>query len=67
MENLRAINRSGELNIDETQTLKYLLQEQAGKTIRSSGKLFVLLIVKFAFHKNKYFEQASRTKLHVGS
>jgi hypothetical protein len=56
-----AINRSGALSIDETKTLKCLLQEQAGTTIRSSGKLFLLLTVKFAFYKNKYFEQANRT------
>jgi hypothetical protein len=63
-----AINRSGEFSIDETQTLKFFLQEQAGKSIRSSGKLFLLLIVTFAFHKNKkYFDQVNRTKLHVGS
>jgi hypothetical protein len=46
-----AIIRSGEFGIDETQTLKCFLQEQAGKTIRSSGKLFMLLIVKFTFLK----------------
>jgi hypothetical protein len=63
-----AINRSGELSIEETQTLKSFLQEQAGKTIRSGGKLFLLLILNFAFHKNKkYFEQTERTELHVGS
>lgn len=50
-----AINRSGELSIEETQTLKSFLQEQAGKTIRSGGKLFLLLILNFAFHKNKEY------------